>query len=158
MDPRHSPPHPCAICSSDPADKANSHLIPSFFIAMVSSVDGSYKRDRELLYTIGEHSTSAYIGRSVKEEDLYDSFDSLSDERLAELSNNTDTKDYIFCSHCEKRLGEYLESPWHDHLFEDRHFSPDTAIFFWVSVLWRISAFEGILEIPLQSDPLRPFS
>lgn len=134
---------PCAICHSRPADKTNSHIIPSFFIAMVSSVDNSYKRDKELLYTIGDHLTTAYIGRSVKEEDLKDSFDILTDERLIELSKQTASKDFIFCSHCERKLGEYFESPWHDHLFFDRNITADTAYFFWVSLLWRVSVFDG---------------
>lgn len=141
----NNPPYaPCAICKSRPADKTNSHLIPSFFIAMVSSIDNSYKRDKELLYTIGQDITTAYIGRSVKEEDLLNSFDSITDERLEMMKDNTDSKDYIFCSHCEKKLGEYLESPWHDHLFSNKPISPDAAYFFWVSLLWRISAFESI--------------
>ncbi len=139
-----SPHQPCAICKSRAADKTNSHLIPSFFIAMVSSIDNSYKRDKELLYTIGQDITTAYIGRSVKEEDLLSSFDSITDERLAMMKDNKDSKDYIFCPHCEKKLGEYLESPWHDHLFNNKRISADTAYFFWVSLLWRISAFEGI--------------
>lgn len=136
--------HPCAICHSKLADKTNSHLIPSFFIAMVSSVDDSYKRDKELLYTIGKHSTSVYIGRSVKEEDLIDKFDFMTNERLVEMSKLTASKDYIFCSHCERKLGEYFESPWHDHLFLGKNVKPDIAYFFWVSLLWRVSTFEGI--------------
>ena len=98
----------CTICHLRPADKTNSHLIPSFFIAMVSSVDGSYRRDKELLYTIGNNITTAYIGRSVREDELRNSFDSLSDERLSMMTENTDAKDYIFCSHCERKLGKYL--------------------------------------------------
>ena len=133
---------PCAICSLRPADKTNSHLIPSFFIAMISSVDHSYKRDKELLYTINEDITTAYIGRGVREEELLRSFDSVSDERLDMMKQNTDSKDYIFCPHCERKLGEYLESPWHDHLFNQRRIEPSNAYFFWVSLLWRISAFE----------------
>ena len=139
----------CAICHSRPADKTNSHLIPSFFIAMVSSVDGSYRRDKELLYTIGDRSTTVYIGRSVQEDELLKSFDSISDERIQRMSINPDTKDYIFCPHCEKKLGEYLESPWHDHILNGKTIAPDVAYFFWVSLLWRISAFEGInLKLP----------
>ena len=133
---------PCAICRIRPADKTNSHLIPSFFIAMISSVDHSYKRDKELLYTINEDITTAYIGRGVREEELLRSFDSVSDERLDMMKHNTDSRDYIFCPHCERKLGEYLESPWHDHLFNKRRIEPTNAYFFWVSLLWRISAFE----------------
>lgn len=139
----------CAICHSRPADKTNSHIIPSFFIAMVSSVDNSYKRGKELLYTIGKRQTTAYIGRSVKEEDLKDKLNSLSEECLAEMSKLTVSKDYIFCSHCENKLGDYLESPWHDHLFQRKNISSDTAYFFWVSLLWRISVYEGtVFKLP----------
>lgn len=123
---------PCAICKSQPADKTNSHIIPSFFVAMVSSIDHSYKRDKELLYSIGDNITTAYIGRSVREEELINSFDSMSDERLSEMSKQTVSKDYIFCSHCEKKLGEYLESPWHDHIFSGKSINPDAAYFFCV--------------------------
>ncbi len=139
----------CAICHTRPANQTNSHIIPSFFIAMASSVDGSYKRGRELLYTIGERTTTVFVGRSVLEEELLKSFDFLSDERINYMSRNTDSKDYIFCPHCERKLGEYLESPWHDHIFYGKEISPDVAYFFWVSILWRISAFEGInLKLP----------
>ena len=140
---------PCAICKSQPADKPNSHIIPSFLVAMVSSIDHSYKRDKELLYSIGDRITTAYIGRSVREEELINSFDSMSDERLSEMSKQTVSKDYIFCSHCEKKLGEYLESPWHDHIFSGISINPDAAYFFWASLLWRISVYEGItLKLP----------
>ena len=135
---------PCAICKSQPADKTNSHIIPSFFVAMVSSIDHSYKRDKELLYTIGDRITTTYIGRSVREEELLNSFDFISNERLNEMTKPTVSKDYIFCSHCEKKLGQYLESPWHDHIFNGKSIKPDAAYFFWVSLLWRISAFESI--------------
>ncbi len=134
----------CAICHSRPADKPNSHLIPSFFLAMVSSVDGSYRRDKELLYTIGNNVTTVYIGRSVREEELLSSFDSLSDERLSMMTENSDAIDYIFCSHCERKLGDYLEAPWHDRLFNNKNIDSCTAIFFWVSILWRISAYNGV--------------
>ena len=140
---------PCAICKSRSADKTNSHIIPSFFVAMVSSIDHSYKRDKELLYTIGDRNTTAYIGRSVREEELINSFDFMSDERLSEMSKQTISKDYIFCSHCEKKLGDYLETPWHNHIFNGSSISSDAAYFFWISLLWRISAYEGItLKLP----------
>ena len=140
---------PCSICHSRPANKTNSHLIPSFFIAMVSSIDDSYRRDKELLFTIGDRATTAYIGRSVREDELLHIFNNLSEDRLDRMTKLSAAKDYIFCSHCEKKIGEYLESPWHDYLFEGRRTPADTAYFFWVSLLWRISAFEGLsLKLP----------
>lgn len=97
---------PCAICKSQPADKPNSHIIPSFFVAMVSSIDNSYKRDKELLYTIGDRITTAYIGHAVREEELLISFDSVTDERLAMMNDNTVSKDYIFCPHSVHLYGD----------------------------------------------------
>lgn len=54
----------CAICRDHPADKTNSHIIPNF-LTMVSSVDGSYRRWKELLYTIGDSTTKAHLGSEV---------------------------------------------------------------------------------------------
>jgi len=139
----------CAICRDHPADKTNSHIIPNFFLTMVSSVDGSYRRGKELLYTIGDSTTKAHLGSEVLEYEWSDSFDHMSEERIEELKKNAGSEDFIFCSRCERRLGEYLESPWHDHMFKGRKISPETAYFFWVSVLWRISFFEGLtLKLP----------
>ena len=149
MNNRNSNNAACGICKTRPADKTNSHIIPSFFIAMVSSIDNSYKRGKELLFTIGDRITTAYVGRSVREEELINSFEFISDERLDNMRQQTVAKDYIFCSHCEKKLGEYIESPWHDHIFNGKQISPHTAYFFWVSLLWRISVFEGFtLKLP----------
>ena len=50
---------------------------------MASSVDGCYRRDKELLYTIGKNHTTAYIGRSVREDELCNSFNSLDEELSA---------------------------------------------------------------------------
>lgn len=139
----------CAICQNYPADKTNSHIIPNFFLTMVSSVDGSYRRGKELLYTIGDASTKVHLGSEVLEHEWSDSFDNMSDGRIEELKKNAGAEDFIFCSRCERRLGEYLESPWHDHMFKGRKISPETAYFFWVSILWRISFFEGLtLKLP----------
>lgn len=44
----------CAICGQREATKPNSHLIPSFIISMVSSYDGSYKRDKEMLFLLNQ--------------------------------------------------------------------------------------------------------
>ena len=60
----------CAICKELEATKTNSHLIPSFLLTMFSSSDNSGRRDTEILYTIGEYKTTAYIGRSVSREAL----------------------------------------------------------------------------------------
>ena len=99
---------------------------------------------KELLYTIGDSMTKAHLGRSVIEEEWSDSFDYMSDERIRELSQHSGAKDYVFCSHCERKLGQYLESPWYDHIFKGRRITPDIAYYFWVSILWRISFFEGV--------------
>lgn len=149
MNNRNSNNADCGICKTRPADKTNSHIIPSFFIAMVSSIDNSYKRGKELLFTIGDRITTAYVGREVREEELINSFEFLSDERLNSMQQQTVAKDYIFCTHCEKKIGEYLESPWHDHILYGKRISPHMAYFFWVSLLWRISVFEGLtLKLP----------
>ncbi len=139
----------CSICLFRIADKTNSHIIPSFYVSMVSSVDDSYKRGKELLFTIHEQSTSTYIGRDVLPEQLEDSFEVLSDERIAEMSKSDMAYDHVFCSHCEQKLGEYLESPYHAHILQGRRIPTDVAYFYWVSIIWRVAKFDiQRLDIP----------
>ena len=139
----------CGICNNRVADKTNSHLIPSFFASMVSSVDQSYRRGKELLYTIKEHVTTAYVGRDVLPEQIEDSFDEISDEKLIELSKSDVAKDFVFCSHCEKALSLYMESPYCSSLFHNRKIPADESYFFWISILWRISKYRVMhLDLP----------
>ncbi|MBO4843463.1 MAG: hypothetical protein J5490_02640 [Bacteroidales bacterium] len=116
---------------------------------MVSSVDNSYKRGKELLFTINERSTSTYIGREVLPEQLADSFDELTEERLNQMRKSDVAKDYIFCTHCEKKLGEFLESPYHAHILEGRHIPIDVAYYYWISIIWRTAKFDSqSLDMP----------
>lgn len=143
----------CAICQTRPASKKNSHVIPSYLIATFANVDESTSRDKELLYTISPYVTNVFIGRSVMEEELKGSFDSLSDEDIKSKSKNPLTRDYVFCPHCESKLAQYLESPWKSKFSPNKILPPDLDAFFWLSVLWRISYFNvAFLKLPKEQE------
>ena len=129
--------HKCEICKRVIADKTNSHIIPSFIICQAASADGTGKRNHELVFSIGEI-VHAYIGNEVSQKEVERNFDDLSEERIEkELKNNTHSRDYVFCSSCEKSLGDYLESPYALNSRKDK----DVAYYFWMSVVWRINHF-----------------
>lgn len=141
----------CSICRKEEATKTNSHLIPSFLVTMISSRNYSNKRDTEILYEVGTHVTNVYIGRSVSQKALEENFDNISDERILELSHNNVAMDYIFCPHCEKKLGEYLESPYSEFLLHGKKITSDIPYMFWVSILWRISYYDIMGEAKLKT-------
>ena len=133
----------CAICGKRNANKTNSHIVPSFLIAMVASADSSYKRDKEILYSITENHIKPYIGRNTNISDIERNFSELSDTELEEMRANNAAKDYIFCSQCEKALGDYLESPYATTFKENKIIKPEKSYFFWLSVLWRMNEFDS---------------
>lgn len=133
----------CAICGKRDADKTNSHIIPSFLISMVASADNSYQRDKEILYSIGTNSIRPYIGRNVSSEAIERNFTELTDDDLSAMKENNASKDYIFCSQCEKSLGDYLESPYASTFKNNKRIKPEESYFFWLSVLWRMNEFDS---------------
>ncbi len=127
----------CELCKRAVADKTNSHIVPSFIICRTASSDGSGKRNHELVYSIGK-TIQVYAGNEVPMEVLNMNFDDLSDERVdEELKKNTLSKDYVFCSSCEKALGDFLESPY----AAKKSINAQTAYYFWLSILWRVNHF-----------------
>ena len=130
--------HKCELCMRAVADKTNSHIIPSFVVCKTASSDGSGKRNHELVYTIGK-SVQVYTGNEVPQEAFERNFDDLSEERIEEeFKKNTLSKDYIFCSSCEKALADYLESPY----AAGKNLNAEVAYFFWMSILWRVNHTE----------------
>lgn len=131
----------CLICNSSKATKTNSHIIPSFLIAMVASYDQSYKRGKELMFRIAPHEVKIYTGSlpDTEYERIFDT-DKLTDERIKnELSKNDVALDYIFCPACENKLSIYLETPYSSELLHNGKSDPTTPLFFWISVIWRMS-------------------
>ena len=132
--------HKCELCKRSVADKTNSHIIPSFIVCRTASSDKSGKRNHELVYSIGK-TVQAYTGNEVPMEVFERNFNNLSDKRIdEELKMNTLSKDHVFCSSCEKALGDYLESPYAASKKPDAQ----TAYFFWLSILWRVNHFDTL--------------
>jgi hypothetical protein len=143
----------CLICNENDATKKNSHLIPSFLVAMVVSYNHSYKRDKELMITISPHQSKIYTGAlpDTKLEQIFDTAN-LSEERIAnELSKNTVAVDYIFCPTCENNLSRYLETPYSSKIQRNETVSNDVPLFFWLSIVWRMSV-NGNHGFKLPSD------
>lgn len=46
----------------------------------------------------------------------------------------------MFCSSCEKALGDFLESPY----AANKKVDAQTAYYFWLSILWRVNHFETL--------------
>ena len=132
----------CMICQENEATKTNSHVIPSFLVTMFTSYNGSGKRDTEVLFSISDTKDSVYTGRAVPDTKIEDLFDTekLTEERIQEeLSKNIVAKDFIFCQQCEKRLADFLESPYAQNQRNGQNINDDVPLFFWLSVVWRMS-------------------
>ncbi len=139
----------CAICKNREANKTNSHIIPSFLVSMVASSDKSYKRNKEILYEIYGAITKSYIGNEVSPDDVENNFGELSDEELEDYKQTYVARDFIFCSYCEKKLADLLESPYRNSLFENRKVETHISYFFWLSVIWRMAKFDMLsLKLP----------
>lgn len=130
----------CALCQQNEATKTNSHIVPSFLGARVFSYDGSGKRGKDIAFTLTASKRIVHTGNlpSTKYEELFDD-SNLDDNRLEKLKNDSLAKDYYLCPDCEKLLAEYLESPYAAFMKNEKQLPGDIALFFWMSVIWRIS-------------------
>lgn len=130
----------CALCKKNKATKTNSHIVPSFLEARVFSYDGSGKRGKDVAFTLTASKQKVHTGDlpSTKYEELFDE-KGLTDERIEELRIDSLAKDYYLCPNCEKLLADYLEAPYAAFLKKEKEIQGDIALFFWLSVIWRIS-------------------
>ena len=130
--------HICELCQRAIANKTNSHIVPSFLVCKTTSSDGSGKRNHEIIFSVGK-TTRAYTGNEVPRKIFDRNFDNITDERInEELKINTLSRDYVFCSSCEKNLGDYLESPYASR----KNIDANTSYYFWLSILWRVNCFK----------------
>lgn len=142
----------CRICQENEANKTNSHQLPSFLAVMINS-NGTYKRGgAELMFKIDKYQNRIYASglSSTKWEST---FDDLSEEHLKEIIKNPVSEDYVFCSDCEKALGDYIESPYASFYKNGQKISNELPLVFWISVVWRLSTQRGngfTLEVELE--------
>lgn len=150
-------PHgPCLICNKTDASKTNSHLVPSFLVSMYDSYDNSGKRGKDLQFTFTETGRSVYVGAipSTKYEEIFNDNSLNNDDRLEELRNNPDAKDFVFCPSCENLLAERLEAPYAEAIKQNKAINGAVAYFFWLSVIWRMDACGMPFGFSLPKDVL----
>ena len=130
----------CCLCQRNEATQTNSHIVPSFLGARVFSYDGSGKRGKDVVFTLTASKQKVHTSDlpSTIYEELFDE-KSLTDERIEELKVDSLAKDYYLCSNCEKLLADYLESPYASFMKNKKEIPGDMALFFWLSVMWRVS-------------------
>lgn len=133
---------PCLICGKADASKTNSHLVPSFLVAMYSSYDNSGKRGKELLFSISNRERLVYVGAlpDTKYEEIFDDKSLKNDNFINELKNDPNAVDYVFCPSCEDLLAKHLEAPYADSIKKKKSIDAPTAYYFWISIIWRMAA------------------
>lgn len=134
----------CLLCQQREATKKGSHIIPSFFMKRINSVDGCNQRDHEVGFSIGLGTVETYFGREVYEDKRREYTD---DESRMDDRTNLDTKDNVFCPECEKQFSKYESKycqtynlPFDKELVENTKVSGSEAALFWYGVIWRLSA------------------
>lgn len=136
----------CLLCQKREATIKGSHIIPSFFMKRINSLDGCNERDHELGFSIGLGTVEAYFGRDVYADRRREYTD---DERRVEDRTNLDTMDNVFCPECEKLFSKYESSysqtyllPFDKALVDNNRINGADAALFWYGVIWRASATE----------------
>ena len=133
----------CKLCLEKEADFKGSHIVPHFLLKRIFNVEGKKGRDYELEFVIDGINTKSYFGRNVSREKLESLFDEIP-EGESEENKDSHVEDYIFCTSCEKRLGE-IESEYaktikkHSTVDYDSGIKSELGLLFWASVLWRMS-------------------
>lgn len=136
----------CALCAHRAANKTNSHLIPNFITRLVSKVSSKAEREKEILCQIDyQHKTRAFIGRNVLPEEISSLYGDIGEEEIEQCKKDVLARDYILCCDCEKKLGDYLESPYSSHLLYGKKIEPHISAFFWLSVFWRMTRFDAFI-------------
>ncbi len=134
----------CALCKRNLADKTGSHMVPHFIIANVFTYDKSEEREKVVLesedLSMGEK--EHYFGHQVYDDTISELIGkSLDDDEIAKeiKKKNLLTRDYVFCSECEKRFGT-IESYYAEILTSGKNdYQPGIPYLFWMSVIWRMS-------------------
>ena len=133
----------CLLCQEREATKKGSHIIPSFFMKRINSIDGCNERDHEVGFSIKLGTIESYFGREVYEDRRREYTD---DERRIDDRTNLDTIDNVFCPECEKLFSKYESKysqtynlPYDKDLVENSKVSGKEAALFWYGVIWRAS-------------------
>jgi hypothetical protein len=151
----------CRICDKNPADKSGSHIVPHFLLKRIDGEEGSKKRDKEMGFLMSEVHPTSYFGRGTSPEKLEEIYGEVTEERI-EKNSIPLVEDNIFCSDCEKKLGE-IESAYAQTLKNGYEVGTNysnlddsfLAFHFWTSIVWRLSIAQNSGFKLLESDEIR---
>lgn len=134
----------CLLCHEREATKKGSHIIPSFFMKRINSIDGCNKRNHELGFCIKLGTIESYFGREIYEDRRREFTD---DESRMEDRTNLDVMDNVFCPVCEglfskfeSKYSQTYNLSFHKDLVENTKVTGKEAALFWYGVIWRASA------------------
>lgn len=139
----------CILCSINEANCTGSHLAPHFLIQPFLSYDGSNKRDTEVVNEtrVAGFQKERKWGRAVLPEDIDKIFGYIPEEEKESIHNASLTRDYLFCSQCEKRFG-IIESEYAKYYRKNLPCSNGhLAYVFWLGVFWRLSKADMAIKL-----------
>ena len=140
----------CLLCRKKIADCKGSHIVPNFLLQTAFTYDQKAKRNHEVSFFIDSNSfnTSLYVGREVSSEKIVElKKNNITDEEVKANTNHF-TRDYLFCSTCEKRFA-VIENEY--ACFNNgikQSVNPRLAYLFWLSVIWRMSVTHTCIQMP----------
>ena len=140
----------CLLCRKKIADCKGSHIVPNFLLQSAFTYDQKAKRNHEVSFFVDTNSfnTSLYVGREVSTEKIFEvKRHNITDEEVKANTNHF-TRDYLFCSTCEKRFA-VLENEYASlNNGIKQSVNPRLAYLFWLSVIWRMSVTSTSTQMP----------
>lgn len=138
----------CPICGKLHPNKTGMHLVPLFLIKHL------FPRFKEL--AIEENNAMAYsygyVGRDLASHinDIRGYELTEEEAELEQLMPNPLTRDYLWCSDCEKRITaiENIMLSVHKKQLHNEEYESKAPYLFWLSVFWRMSIGKMCIQLP----------
>ncbi len=142
----------CLICGKPHPNQTGMHLVPLLLIKHL------FPRFKEL--AIEENNAMAYsygyVGRDLASHINEIRGYELTDEEveLEQLMSNPLTRDYLWCTDCEKRFTaiESMMLKVHEKQLRDEVYEYKAPYLFWLSVFWRMSIGKMGIQLPKEVE------
>ncbi len=146
----------CMLCQKAEAIVTNSHIVPRFIIQRFFNLDGSNTRDIEAVdsWSLQDGENYRNFGTDAS-ADIFEKvlgFKVTQSEIEEYTKSRTLARDYVFCSHCEKRFG-VIETLYSEIARNPgRAYNHAIPYLFWMSVIWRMSAVGMGIKLSVQHE------